>query len=30
VLEFSPRLATEQILASKQRVDELVAKRARV
>lgn len=27
VLEFSPRLTTEQVLASKQRVDELVAKR---
>ena len=27
VLEFSPRLTTEQVLASKQRVEELVAKR---
>lgn len=27
VLEFSPRLATEQVLASKQRVEELLAKR---
>jgi sugar phosphate isomerase/epimerase len=30
VLEFSPRLTAEQILASKRRVDELLAKRVRV